>query len=495
MLSEEFDKKIRDAAGHHHPTYDENAWKGMKKLLDKHLPEEKEDRRRIIFFLLLFLLLGGGAWYFFGQPSRKTGNGKATETIIAAQPSGNSKPANEAVTENKDERGEPVNREPQKNNVVVITPGGENKDNKDLAGTAPSLPAPDISISNLDGSTPKTKKQPGKTKPANKTGPADVAGNDKMVNNKPPVAPVPSPLNPDDVKKDNGNEVANPVVVPSQKDKLTAQPAANDKKPGDDIKAYEPASVKTAADKPASVKTAADKPTSAEATADEPVAKKDEAARVTAKKEKPISKKKSSFSISVSAGPDVSFTGNDGLGRMKLLGGAGIGYTYKEKFTLRTGFYAARKIYTSSPENYNAPANFYTWYPNMQRIDADCKVYEIPLNLSYHFSKTARQGFFATAGLSSYLMKRETYDYYYKYIPTGPTLQREYSFYNENDHFFSVLNLGAGYQRSIGKRISITAEPYFKIPLRGVGYGKVKLNSAGVLFSLSVKPFQKAGKK
>jgi len=36
----------------------------------------------------------------------------------------------------------------------------------------------------------------------------------------------------------------------------------------------------------------------------------------------------------------------------------------------------------------------------------------------------------------------------------------------------------------------LTAEPYLKLPLGGVGYGKVKLNSTGILFSVSVKPFE-----
>ena len=47
MQSEEFDKKIKEAADHHHPAYDEKAWMKMEKLLDTHLPQKKDDRRRI----------------------------------------------------------------------------------------------------------------------------------------------------------------------------------------------------------------------------------------------------------------------------------------------------------------------------------------------------------------------------------------------------------------------------------------------------------------
>ena len=45
MQFEEFDDKIRDAAEHHHPAYNEGAWGKMNKLLDKHLPQEKKRRR------------------------------------------------------------------------------------------------------------------------------------------------------------------------------------------------------------------------------------------------------------------------------------------------------------------------------------------------------------------------------------------------------------------------------------------------------------------
>ena len=62
---------------------------------------------------------------------------------------------------------------------------------------------------------------------------------------------------------------------------------------------------------------------------------------------------------------------------------------------------------------------------------------------------------------------------------------------NENSHIFSVLNLSGGYQHHLSDRVSVMGEPYVKIPVSGVGYGKVKLNSAGVLFTVSVRPFLK----
>ena len=86
-------------------------------------------------------------------------------------------------------------------------------------------------------------------------------------------------------------------------------------------------------------------------------------------------------------------------------------------------------------------------------------------------------------------MKKETYNYIYKYTATGPTISRKWTIDNENKHYFSTLTLSGGYQRNISKTLSVMLEPYIKLPLSGVGYGKVKLNSGGVLFSIGIKPF------
>ena len=92
-------------------------------------------------------------------------------------------------------------------------------------------------------------------------------------------------------------------------------------------------------------------------------------------------------------------------------------------------------------------------------------------------------------------MKKETYQYFYKYNPAGPTVNRSYTIKNQNNHPFSIMTLSAGYQRSLTKHISFIAEPYFKVPLTGVGAGKVKLNSTGVSFTIAVSPFQPAKRK
>jgi hypothetical protein len=85
-------------------------------------------------------------------------------------------------------------------------------------------------------------------------------------------------------------------------------------------------------------------------------------------------------------------------------------------------------------------------------------------------------------------MKEETYDYVHKYS-SGQVHYTTVKYKNENAHFFSVANLSGGYQYHFSDRFSLMAEPYVKIPLTGVGQGKVQLNSGGILFTAAFKPF------
>jgi len=205
-------------------------------------------------------------------------------------------------------------------------------------------------------------------------------------------------------------------------------------------------------------------------------------------------KNKSSFAnnffVTVSAGPDFSAVGGN-AGELRLALGAGIGYQISKKFSVRTGFYAARKVYSADPEDYHPPTNFWNYYPNLENIDANCKVYEIPVTVDYKISSNKKESWFASAGLSSLLMKEEKYEYYFKPNSSPNYITYTKTIHDQNKHYFSVLNLSGGYTRVLNKNVSLQAEPYLKIALEGVGYGKVNLNSGGILFSAIIKPFAK----
>jgi hypothetical protein len=196
------------------------------------------------------------------------------------------------------------------------------------------------------------------------------------------------------------------------------------------------------------------------------------------------------FGVSISAGPDISGVHDNKIGKLTLAYGAGISYAISKKLNLRTGFYLSKKIYSVDPKDYEIPAGSLGNYEYLQNVDANCKVYEIPLKLDYSFGETKNHNWFVSGGLSSYLMKKENYQYYFK-TPTGQVYDKDWGISNKNKHFFSVLSISGGYQYSLNKQFSIVAEPYVNLPLTGIGAGKVKLNSGGILFTIKAKPFLK----
>jgi hypothetical protein len=169
----------------------------------------------------------------------------------------------------------------------------------------------------------------------------------------------------------------------------------------------------------------------------------------------------------------------------------GAAYSIGKHLRVGAGFYVSKKIYYASPYQYKFPNG--AVYPNLKEINADCNVYEIPLSVYYNFKPHKKHNWFAGAGISSLLMKKEHYDYLYK-TPTGQSYTYARTVVDENKHYFSVVTLSAGYQYNLNNRISLIAEPYFKLPLAGVGAGKIKLNSTGLLFTAAVKPFGRSKK-
>ena len=198
------------------------------------------------------------------------------------------------------------------------------------------------------------------------------------------------------------------------------------------------------------------------------------------KKEKVVSK----FFIVAGAAVDASFIHINSAETAKAIAGIGFGYSINKRFAIQTGFFAGHKIYTAQKQDYNLKNYSFPYANNIQNINADCYVYEIPLALRYNITQHKKANWFTTAGLSSLFMKTENYDVYYNYGPNTPTHMVKWAYSNLNNHVFSVLTLSAGYEATLKKNVFISVEPYYKLPLVGVGEGQVKLSSIGLQLGL-----------
>lgn len=165
--------------------------------------------------------------------------------------------------------------------------------------------------------------------------------------------------------------------------------------------------------------------------------------------------------------------------------GASIGFQLNKKISLQTGFYAGRKKYIGGAKDYHVKAGSYWSTVNIKKVDASCLVYDIPVTVRYNFVQKSALIFYGTAGLSSFIMKKEDYNYHYTYNNYYYVKNKSYT---GNKNLFSVLSISAGVEKKLGTQFSFLAEPYLSFPLAGVGEGSVKLYSAGLQIGLKYSP-------
>jgi len=118
---------------------------------------------------------------------------------------------------------------------------------------------------------------------------------------------------------------------------------------------------------------------------------------------------------------------------------------------------------------------------------------DVPLNVRYDFVLRPRAAggqpsrWFASAGVTSYVILNEHYNFNYAW-PNDPAISISETRVDSTSRYgFSQLNVSAGYERALSRRLSWQVEPFMKVSLKGVGYYKVNLLSTGAFVSLRYK--------
>ena len=187
-------------------------------------------------------------------------------------------------------------------------------------------------------------------------------------------------------------------------------------------------------------------------------------------------------------GPDASRVKTENVKNIGFSLGAGLGYDINKHLAVEAAALYSDKHYKSAYKDFNNSKTNWSSYDIIQELQGECKMIEIPVTLRYNIGTTRGHRFFAAAGLSSYIMKKEsyTYDYTYTTYPGARVYNTSKSYSNSSKNWLSVLQLSAGWQKNIGKKISVRLQPYYNVPLSGVGIGSLHISGAGVLAGLSI---------
>lgn len=163
--------------------------------------------------------------------------------------------------------------------------------------------------------------------------------------------------------------------------------------------------------------------------------------------------------------------------------GLQLGYTFNDHWAVESGLYLDRKRYYTDGEYFNTSKVSMPTYSKLLNVDGTCYMWEIPVNVRYNLNKGIRIQWFATAGLSTYLMSKENYTYQYEV--NWSVEESKWNIHRPSQYWFSIVNLSAGFEQRLGAVGNLRLEPYIRIPMSGVGTGKLAIMSAGLNVGLT----------
>lgn len=164
-----------------------------------------------------------------------------------------------------------------------------------------------------------------------------------------------------------------------------------------------------------------------------------------------------------------------------------LGYRINKRWQIETGAMWEKKVYYTKGAYFDkSKLNPYLRDVEILNADGNCYMITIPLNVRYNISAGKKSNWFVVSGMSSYLMNKEYYDFTYRH-PGGQPVTRGYEYKTAQKNWMTVINMNLGYERTFFKSFNYRIEPYFRLPVSGVGTGNLSLNSTGVYIGISKK--------
>lgn len=169
----------------------------------------------------------------------------------------------------------------------------------------------------------------------------------------------------------------------------------------------------------------------------------------------------------------IGFESNRGQGySWQLL----AGYRFAKRWSIESGIHIEKKEYYTTGNHTNKA--FLNPIGNVLWIESESRLLEIPLTVKYDALLKKRHNLFVSAGLSSYIINRE--DFEYEEEVYGVIQKSNVAFTKTTSNLFSTVNLSLGYQYRLGKIGSIRIEPYLNLPISGIGKGESPIISKGI---------------
>ncbi len=468
LSDNDMDQFSREAAEQFQPEPTAAGWDALEKSLDKEMPTDQErKRRRLLWILLPFLLIGSlsGWWYWSATQSNNDTIAVNSRAIESTTPSTDqTRTAKTASGEqptivSEDPSDAPKTIEPESTSSKSSSnkPSSSTEDQKQAAENSATI-----------GQTTEAIVETGKSKKIRLQ--TQLQKNLNYNNSIPSNFEAVKSVSISSTKNRKNNQ----IVTPTNKGNLAHSESTNLAASEANYKASLIGMPLALIERPFRIAPRAITPMF-----------ENQSAKTTIK----IPSKsnfKPGFSISLVGGFDYSAIHGTKSTNAGFNSGLLFQYDLNKRWSIVSGGIFTKKFYEALPQNFNPPKHYWTTYVTLHYVEGFCEMIDIPINIRYNAFAKNNTRLYASAGVSSYIMTHQNYDYYY--TRAGQYTQKNWDTKSQSNYWFGVANISAGVEQKIGNKFSVELEPFIKVPIQGVGFGQMDITTYGAMFHLKYQP-------
>jgi hypothetical protein len=182
----------------------------------------------------------------------------------------------------------------------------------------------------------------------------------------------------------------------------------------------------------------------------------------------------------IAGGLNISVVKHQQLSKPGASVGLLAGYAFNGRWSVESGLRFSRKNYYSDGDYFKMDNADSSMPSDMEvlSVEGASNVMEVPLRVIYNFAPKERGGYFATAGLNSFILTKESNEYLTLRNGTAGNMTAVYN--DVHRYFAAALELGGGFEYSLKKRQKLRIETYLQFALKGIGVGNLPVSGAGI---------------
>lgn len=184
------------------------------------------------------------------------------------------------------------------------------------------------------------------------------------------------------------------------------------------------------------------------------------------------------FYIGAFVAPDYTTVKYQPGSKVGFTFGGIVGYSLSKNLSIEAGISIDRKYYTTDGKYFNPKISWLNNFGKVLELSGYAGLTEFPVSVKYDFKKNRDGNFFVTAGFISSIVHEENYTY--TFDKNGVVYTKDKSTKISTNSMFNNASISLGYEGYLGNHVNFRLEPYYRVPIHGIGIGNLPMTNIGL---------------